>query len=188
MVNINLVPDKIRSADTLKIIVTIGVISLSLPIAFWAMKFQGKRAQLAVVKSQLADLNKELESPQLKQVVADVEQFTKDQSMLDTKRSIVDELRKRQVVLLRLLDLLPDVIPARARINSLAVIDEKGAKKVTMICDFTALDAIASAYENLEASPLVINLEMTTPLQSSSAGTGRGTLTATYVFSLQDKQ
>lgn len=186
MVNINLVPDKIRSAETLKVIVMLGVVSLAIPVAFWAMKYQAKRAELASVEKDLQSLNEELNSEKLRQVVAEVEQFTRDQTNLDTKRSIVDQLRKRQVLLLRLLDLLPDVIPSKARISALTVIDEKGAKKVTMTCDFMTLDAVASTYENLEASPLVMNLDMTTPLQSKASSTGRGTLTATYVFTLQE--
>src|SRR5882724_639498 len=150
MVNINLVPEKIRSAETLKVIVMLGVLSLAVPAAFWVMQYQAKRAKLASVEKQLQGLVDELNSPTLKNVVAEVEQFSKDQSNLDTKRSIVDQLRKRQILLLRLLDLLPDVIPPKSRISVLSVADEKGAKKVTLTCDFMTLDAIASAYENLE--------------------------------------
>jgi hypothetical protein len=186
MVNINLVPEKIRSAEALKVIVILGALSLSLPVLFWAMKYQGKRASLAAVDKEVDALNAELASPALKNIVASVEQFTKDQSDLDTKRSVVDLLRKRQVLLLRLLDALPDIIPGFGRVTSLVAADAKGAKKVTMTCEFTTLDAIAAVYENLEASPLVDRLEMVGAVETKKNAAGKPISTSTYSFNLQD--
>jgi Tfp pilus assembly protein PilN len=185
MVNINLVPEKIRSAENLQVIVMIGALSLLLPVLYWGYRYQGKRAELASAKADLDALNAELSSPQLKQVVADVEQFTKDQAELDTKRSVVDQLRKRQVLLVKLLDLLPDIMPRESRVFTLKVTDVKAAKQVEMACEFRATDAVATVYENLEASPLVSALEMSNAMSTKVVG-GRNVITATYKFMLQD--
>ena len=187
MVNINLVPEKLRSAEALKLIVVLGCLSLTLPAAFWALRYQGKRAELAAVEHDLDSLNAELVSPQLKQVVADVEQFAKDQSDLDSKRSSVDKLRGRQVMILKLLDMLPDIVPRNARIKTMAVSDEKGAKKVDMAFDFAALESVAAVYENLEASPLVDKLELVSGPESSKDASGRALVTAAFRFALLEQ-
>ena len=186
MVNINLLPDKIRSAESLKIIVLVGACSLALPVLFWSGRYQGARADLAQVDSELKELRLELESPQLKQIVAEVEQFTKDQGDLDAKRSVVDTLRKKQVTLLRFLDMLPDIMPKNAKITVLTVTDGKGGKEVSLTCDFLGLDSIAAVYESLEASPQIDRVEMATA-PSSKKGNGRNTMTAAFKFVLVDQ-
>jgi hypothetical protein len=189
MVNINLVPEKIRSAENLRIIVMVGALSLVLPALFWGYRYQGKRSEEAQVEKDLSALQAELDSDALKTVVMEVEQFTKDQADLDSKRSVVDTLRKRQVMLLRLLDLLPDIMPGTARVRNLKVADSKGTKGVELTCDFLAVDGVATVYENLEASSMVANLELATNTMQPTVdnATGRNVITASYKFVLQDQ-
>jgi len=187
MVNINLVPEKLRSAEALKLIVVLGCLSLTLPAAFWALRFQAKRAELAAVEHELDLLNAELVSPQLKQVVADVEQFAKDQSDLDSKRSNVDKLRGRQMMILKLLDMLPDIVPRKARIKTMVVSDEKGAKKVDLSFEFAAIESVAAVYENLEASPLVDKLELVSGPEAAKDGLGKSVVSAAFKFSLLEQ-
>jgi Tfp pilus assembly protein PilN len=189
MVNINLVPEKIRSTENLRLIVMVGAISLVLPALFWGYRYQGKRSELAQAEQEVKALNAELNSDALRNVVTEVEQFTKDQGDLTIKRSVVDQLRKRQVLLLKLLDMLPDIVPGTARIKRLAVTDVKGAKQVELGCDFNAKDGVATVYENLEASSLVGSLQLTTnpTVAALDPATGSNLITATYTFTLQDE-
>jgi hypothetical protein len=184
MVNINLVPEKIRSGETLKIIVLLGSVSLVLPVLFWGYRYQGERAKLSDVEKQLDAVNAELNSPQLREIVADVKKFSDDQAALAAKRSIVDSLRQRQVVILRFLDMVPDIIPADSKVNKLVVTDDKGNKKVEMTCSFLSEESVSSVYENLEASSLVGGLKMSDGPKSETVD-GIPTLTAKFSFVLQ---
>ena len=185
LVQINLVPDKIRSGETLRVIVLVGVVSLFLPVLFWAYRYQAVRAERVAVEKELQGLKDELASPQLKQVVAEVEQFTRDEADLAAKRSVLDQLRKRQVMILRLLDLMPDLLPADSRLRSMNVTDAGATKHVELGVVNRTNDAVAEVYNNLESSSLIGKLQMTEGPSPVVVG-GRNMVRATYTFDLQD--
>jgi Tfp pilus assembly protein PilN len=186
MVNINLLPEKVRSAEVLKIVVALGMLSLALPVVFWAWRYTQANAELAAVEKQIDSVNADLNSPQLKQVVAEVEQFSKNAADLDSKRSVVDTLRKKQVVLVRLMDVLPDLIPARACLSHLEVKDAKGVKGATLEGSALSADVLAELYTNLEANPVVKNLKMDSPPSASQAN-GHSVLTFKLSFEVGDQ-
>lgn len=184
MVNINLVPEKIRTGETLKILFVVGAISLVFPVLFWAGRYQQKNGDLAAKQAELAAVQAQLDSPHLKEVVAEVEQFAKDQADLDAKRSIVDELRKRQVIIPRFLDLLPDLFPGDGRVDNLVISDQKGVKHCVMTCDFLSLEGVATVYENLDSSNLVAKLSMSSGPKSAVVSS-RNIIQVDYNFDLQ---
>jgi Tfp pilus assembly protein PilN len=186
MVNINLLPEKVRSAEILKIVVVLGLASLALPVVFWAYRYTQANAELAAVEKQIDSVNADLNSPQLKQVVAEVEQFSKNAADLDTKRSVVDTLRKKQVVLVRLMDVLPDLIPARAWLTRLDVKDNKGAKNASLEGNALSADVLAELYTNLEANPVVKNLKMDSSPMAGQAN-GHDVLTFRLSFDVGDQ-
>lgn len=171
MVNINLLPEKVRAAEALKLVVVVGSLCLTLPLLFWTYRYMGDKAELTSLEQKIDLVNIELNSPKLKQVVQEVEQFGRDRANLEAKRSVVDLLRKKQVALVRLLDVLPDLVPKRAWITKVDVQNEKGGRKA--IVEGTALSAevVADFYANLEAHVAIRNPAMdAAPIQVLSRG------------------
>jgi type IV pilus assembly protein PilN len=160
MVNINLLPEKVRAAETLKLVVIIGTLCLTLPLLFWTYRYIGDKAKLAAVEQKIEVVNSELNSPKLKQVVQEVEQFGRDRADLDAKRSVVDLLRKKQVTVLRFLDVLPDLVPKRAWLTKVELKDEKGSRKVFLEGMALSSEVVADLYANLEAHAVIKNPSM----------------------------
>ena len=188
MVNINLLPEKVRAAEVLKIVVILGVLSLTLPVLFWAYRYAGAKAELAAVEKQIDDVNVQLNSPHLKQVVAEVEQFGKDRADLTSKRSVVDLLRQQQVTLVRFLDILPDLVPKRAWLTSVVVTpDAKGdTKKVVVMGSAMSAEVVADFYSNLQAQAAVHSPQMDTP-PAVALYKGMSIVTFTLSFSIGDE-
>ncbi len=163
MININLVPEKVRAGEALKVIMLLGSLSLVIPLLFWSWRFVVAKAELSGVEEEIDKVVAELNSPQLKQVVEEVEQFTRDRANLDSKRSLVDALRKKQVVLVRMLDAIPDLLPRRAWLTKMEVKEEKGVRRVAMEGMSEVPEAVADFYVGLEAHPVVKKLAMDDP-------------------------
>jgi hypothetical protein len=101
------------------------------------------------------------EAPELLQTVKDVERFTKDKSEMSAKASLVNELRKKQATLVRLVDAMPDwTLDGQIWFIKMEVKDDKASKLVTLEGGAKSNLAFARFYTQLENQPLVKKLAL----------------------------
>lgn len=186
MVGINLVPERVRSAEKLKIIIAVGVVAQALPILFWLWRYGGVKAELSLVEDEIIKVNSELASPQLKNVVAEVEQFTQDRQNLESKRSVVDVLRKRQSTFVRLYDVLPDLVPRRSWLRKMETISDKGKTKIQVEGTAMAPEVVAEFYSALQSHPSIKDAEMTESPKVTTLPGGSEAVTFKLKFSAED--
>src|SRR5262245_7655516 len=119
IVQLNLLPEKVRAAEVLRRIVLIGAAAHLLLVGLVGWRVLAARARLAKVQAGIDAVMAELNSEKLRRTVEEVERFTREKGDLAAKRSQVDVLRKRQATLVRLLDTLPDLVPPTVFIKKL---------------------------------------------------------------------
>jgi Tfp pilus assembly protein PilN len=91
-----------------------------------------------------------MESPALKNVVQAVVEFTAQRQALDSEQAVVNGLRQKQVALVRLMDILPDVIPPRLWLTDLNATLDKGSYKVVLKGSADSPQEVAQFFSNLE--------------------------------------
>ncbi len=160
MVQINLVPEKVRAADTLRVVVLLGSLALLLPLGFWGWRFVALNTKLASVDAEIIELQKELDKPELVKIVKLVDQFAKNESDLKVKLSLVEILRARQIVLLRVLDLVPDAMQPQAWLSKIEMKEDMGAKKALFEGFAISPEVMATIFSALENHPVVKGLKM----------------------------
>jgi Tfp pilus assembly protein PilN len=164
MIKLNLLPEKVRAGETLKLIILAGVAVYVLGLLLLGWRWMAANAKVNAVKAEAAAIQAKLDAPELREAVEAVDRFTKDQKEVKDKASVVNILRKRQVGLLRLLDQLPDwMLGGQVWLQSLEVSPEKNDRKVTIQGRAVSASAFALFFTNLEAQPIVTKMTLVAP-------------------------
>lgn len=188
MIRLNLLPEKVRSAERLKLIVIVGVGVYAVGLLFLGWGWMRAGAKVDKVKAESAAIEAKLNAPELREAVEAVNQFTKDQNEMKEKASIVNTVRKRQVTLVRLLDQLPDwTQDGTVWVVRLEVKDGRGGREVGLEGHATSPLAFARFFTNLEAQPLVQSLKLTGP-PTPVPENGQSVITFTVTFTLAEYQ
>ena len=159
MIKLNLLPEKVRAAALLRLILIVAAGVYLLGLFGLGIRFSQARARLDEVQREVDAVNAELNSPALLSTVQAVEKFTQDKADEQAKASIVEAYRRKQVVIARLIDSLPDwTMNGQVWFDHLVVEGEKGAVGL----EGDAVDSLAFArfYTLLESQPIVNKLAM----------------------------
>lgn len=188
MVQLNLLPEKVRAAEALRKIILVGVAVYGVLALGLAWRFVAARSELALVQTGIDALRAELESDALKRTVAEVQRFTTEQADLKTKKSQVDVLRNRQVNLVRMFDTLPDLLPPTVHLTSLFVREEKGEMRFVVEGLAGTPEAVADFYVQLESHGLVLkpSLDDAPKYVDNVAGLGRDAYKFTMSFLFEE--
>ncbi|HXB98321.1 MAG TPA: hypothetical protein VNZ54_09720 [bacterium] len=163
MIKLNLLPEKVRAAALLRVIILVAAGVYVLGLLGLGFRYTQARARVDEVQREVDAVNAELNSPALLSTVQAVEKFTQDKQDEQAKASVVESYRRQQVVLSRLLDSLPDwTLSSQVWFDHLIVDAVKG----TVSLEGDAVDQLCFArfYTQLESQPLVSKLVMTDKL------------------------
>lgn len=162
MVIINLLPEKAKVREVITMYIGIGVAAVILVIVGFAVLAGSASAELADVTAKKNAIDAKLASPELKQILTQVKKFTASKANLKKSAEVLRKLRERQTVWISIMDLLPDVMPAKATL--LKVANGKGKKKgmtaVTLTLWGEDREVIPKLYSNLEARQEVSNVSI----------------------------
>jgi hypothetical protein len=158
MIKLNLLPEKVRAAETMRLIVLLAALLYVLAALAVGMKWTQSKARVTAAQAEVDQVNAELNSPALRSTVLAVEKFTQDKADEESKASVVDTYRK-QVGLLRLVDALPDWADGND-VWFEHVLAESAKNTVTLEGASLGPIAFARFYGMLENQPLVKGLKM----------------------------
>jgi hypothetical protein len=167
MIKLNLLPEKVRAAALMRLIILAAGVVYILGLLGLGFRYTQARARLDAVQREVDAVNAELNSPALLSTVQAVEKFTQDKADEQAKASVVESYRRQQVTLARLLDALPDwTLNSQVWFDHLLVDAVKG----TVTLEGDAVDALCFArfYTLLESQPLVTKLAMVDKLNPTS--------------------
>jgi Tfp pilus assembly protein PilN len=105
---------------------------------------------LSALKVQVEEKVKEANSDKFKKIMKDLQEYTDLQSGLQVNKGVVDKFREKQIFWIKVLDALPDVVPAQVWLTSFTHALEKGKVVLTMRASATSPDEAAHFYSNLE--------------------------------------
>jgi hypothetical protein len=108
MIQLNLLPPKVRAAELLRKILIGSGVAYSLAFGWLAWQWSVSHVQLVEEQHEVQRVQDQLNSPELQVAVAAVQKFADDMAAVKAKASVVNELRKEQVPLLQLVDSVPD--------------------------------------------------------------------------------
>lgn len=160
MIKLNLLPAKVRAAETLRLILLAAAAVYVLAVLGIGLKWTQAKARVAAAQAAVDAVNAELNSPALLSTVQAVEKFTKDEADEQANASVVVAYRKQQVGLLRLLDVLPDWTSS-GDVWLEHVTADNGNGSVTLEGSATSTMGFARFYGMLENQPLVKGLQIT---------------------------
>ena len=134
MVTIDLLPEKAKVADVIRLYVLGGVaLYLLAGGAFFGMRMSAL-GELNELKNQTAEVEKKLEA--LGSIQSEVAKLAKNKSTLEKDAEVLTTLRLRQSIWVNVLDLIPDVMPASATLTEIKNAGGKGkasSKDSTMV-------------------------------------------------------
>jgi len=156
MIKLNLLPQKVRDGERLQLVIIVGVIVYAAGIMLLAWRWGAAKHRVSLMDDEIAEVQRQLDAPELKEAVQAVDRFTKDEKEKSDKASVVNALRKKQVTLLRLLDSMPDwMMDGQVWIQNLEVTVNGADRRVVMDGEAISPLAFAHFYTNLENQPIV---------------------------------
>jgi Tfp pilus assembly protein PilN len=183
VIRVNLLPEKVRAAEAMRRNVLLSVALLTVAaFGVGALYFQ-KMAGLKAVQQQIARVRAEMDSPELKKVVQAVSEFTQQRQELDAQQTVVNTIRTRQVALIRIMDILPDVVPPRLWLSDVNAVLDKTSFKVTVKGFGSSAQEVAQLYSNMENLGVFKSLAMDECCGSSTQlGVRVVTFTISFVY------
>lgn len=150
MIKVNLLPEKVRAKEGLRRNILLGsALLLAVGFGIGAFYYQ-KVAALKAVQQQITRIHAEMESPELKKVVQAVSEFTLQRQELDSQQAVVNAIRTKQVALLKVMDVLPDVLAPRMWLSDVTATLEKGGFKVVVRGFGSSSQEVALFFSNIE--------------------------------------
>jgi Tfp pilus assembly protein PilN len=168
MVKLNLLPEKVRSAEILRLLVFAGVAVYLAAAVLMAWRFLVADRALAVVNDQIAKVEAELKP--LQAIADDVKRLTDEKTEQDAKRAKLVELAKRQSYLIRLMDLVPDLMQGGQ--VWLTIMDETSdrTRRISLEGKAPTAEVWADFYNNLESQSIVSGLKIDAPPTAAKDG------------------
>jgi hypothetical protein len=108
MIQLNLLPPKVREAELLRKILIVAGLAYAVAGGWVAWQWTLNEAKVRMAQRAVDRVQAQLNSPELQVAVQAVQKFADDMAAVKAKASVVDQYRKQQVSLLRLLDAVPD--------------------------------------------------------------------------------
>ncbi|HTA17464.1 MAG TPA: hypothetical protein VK786_06940 [bacterium] len=108
MIQLNLLPPKVRAAELLRKILLGAGLAYALVFGWVAWQWSVKHVQLVMEQHEVDRVQAQLNSPELQVAVAAVQKFADDMASVKAKASVVDQYREEQVPLMKLMDAIPD--------------------------------------------------------------------------------
>lgn len=188
MIKLNLLPEKVRAAERMQLILLLGAGVYVLGLLMLAWSWVAANNRVARVQARIDAVMAELNAPELRETVQAVDRFTKDEKEKNDKASVVNSLRKRQVTLLRLLDALPDwMMNGQVWLQTLEVKMEKGERRVTVEGQAVSTLIFAHFFTNLESQPIVKAIKLDEAPRPATVR-GRSAVRFRVSFALEEYQ
>jgi Tfp pilus assembly protein PilN len=160
MVNLNLLPEKVRAAALLRVAALLGIVAYMLAALVLGWRFLAAHQDLSAVELKITKVEAELRP--LQAIADEVKKLTDEKTEQDAKRSKLIELAKRQAYLIRLMDMLPDLMQGdQVWLLSLDETPDKG-RVITLEGKAATMEVWADFYSNLEAQSQVSTLKIET--------------------------
>ena len=150
MIRVNLLPEKVRNAEGLRTDIILASIALALVVGGILYLYQQGLSGLHAIQKERAAVDAEKNSPELKKMVADVEEFAKQDKNFHDQLANLNRFREKQVFYVKLLDMLPDLVPDNAFLTDVNEASDKGAIKVTVKGNAMTPDDVSKFYMALE--------------------------------------
>lgn len=150
MIKVNLLPEKVRAREGLRRNILLGSALLAAVIFGIGAFYYQKMAALKAVQQQIARIHAEMDSPELKKVVQAVSEFTLQRQELDSQQAQVNAIRNKQVALIKVMDVLPDVMAPRMWLSDVSATLEKGSFKVVVRGFGSSSQEVALFFSNVE--------------------------------------
>jgi Tfp pilus assembly protein PilN len=169
MIEIDLLPERIRSDEAFRRNLVLGgalVVAVLVGVGMMALQ---KRTELKSVEDQIKAVQAEMQSPELQKIVQAVTEFTAQRQLLDTQQALVNQLRQKQVTLVKILDALPDVLPPRLWLTDCVTSVDKGKLKVALKGAAASGEAVAQLMSNLQNQGAFKSVSLDTPPAPSVA-------------------
>ncbi len=186
MVKLNLLPAKVRAAEILRLAVIAALAVYLVLFGILAWRFAVAKQALAAVNTKIEKVEAELRPLQ---VIADeVKKLSAEKNEQEAKKSKLGELTRRQIYLVRALDLLPDLMQGgQIWVNNFDQVVDKNTRRITLEGRAISAEAWADFYDNLEAQNLISDLKIDVPLNNTTEN-GRVVSTFKVSFILKDPQ
>lgn len=184
MVKLNLLPAKVRAAEVLRLAVLLGMAVYLVLIGILAWRYAVAKQALAEVGVKIAKVEAELKPLQ---VIADeVKKLSAEKNEQEAKKSKLSELTRRQVYLVRAMDLLPDLMQGgQVWLTGFDQDAAKGIRRIILDGKAVSPAAWADFYDNLDAQALIGELKIDAPM-TSAFESGRAVYAFKVSFVLKD--
>lgn len=161
MIKLNLLPEKVRAAERLQLILILGGLVYIVALLGVGLQYTRARAKVSAIEREVDAVNAQLHAPDLQATVDAVVKFSADKDAVQVKASIVNQYRKDQVTLVRFVDALPDwTLNGQVWYTNIEVKGDKGKRVVTMEGEAVSPSIFAKFYSSLETQPLVKSLNL----------------------------
>ena len=163
MIKLNLVPAKVRAAETLRMIVILGGFVYALGGAGVDWQWGQAHAKLTAAEREVDAVQAELDAPDLQDAVKAVKKFTDDLASVKAKASVVNQFRKDQVTMVRILDAVPDwTMNHQVWFTNLEYKGEKTHHTVALVGNALSRALFARFYSFMDSQVLVKGLALDT--------------------------
>jgi len=160
VVKLNLLPAKVRAAELLRLAVMGGVIFYLLLAGVFAWRYAVGVAAVHEVEAKIKKVEEELRPLQV--INDEVKKLTAEKTEQEAKKSKLAELTRRQAYLVRVMDLLPDLLQGgKVWLTELDQLAAKGTERRVLIEGRAhSIEAWADFYANLESQNTLGDLKI----------------------------
>ncbi len=163
MIQLNLLPAKVRNAQRMRTVLLAAGIVYGVAALVLGWQWGRAKARLARAERETARVQAQLDSPELQEAVKAVQKFADGMAAMKAKASVVNSLRAQQVPLLRVLDLLPDwTLDGQVWFNEIVASDAAGRENITLSASALSRVLFARYFDFLDGQPLVLGLALQT--------------------------
>ncbi|MGH7442941.1 MAG: PilN domain-containing protein, partial [bacterium] len=162
MIELNLLPPKVRAAELLRKTITWALVAYALAAGWLLWQWELDHSKLVQAQHEVQRVQAQLNSPELQVAVQAVKKFADDMAAVKAKASVVNALRQQQVPLLQALDTVPDWgMGGQVWFTDLAISAGKGGgETVELGAETQTRSQFAAYYEFLSGLPGVSGLAL----------------------------
>lgn len=161
MIQLNLVPPKVRAAELLRKILFVGALLYVAAAGWLGWQWSLGHMQLLEARKATQKVQDELNAPELQVAVRAVQKFADDMAAVKAKASLVNEFRKQQVPLMRLLDAVPDwTMNGQVWFSSLDAEAGHGGRAVTLVGSTLSRALFVRFYDFMSSQAVVKGLSL----------------------------
>jgi len=164
MIQLNLLPLKVRAAELLRKALIGAGLAYVVATAWVGWQWSLMHLKLVAQRHEVQKIQAQLDSPELQEAVKAVQKFADDMTAVKAKASVVNELRKQQVPLSRLLDAVPDwTMEGQVWFTSIDAHWKGNAHVVSLVGATLSRSFFVKYYDFMGSQPLVKGLSLDGP-------------------------